>query len=331
MHGAYAADARRLSRNRSRTVDTRLSLIGLFTLLSSAAACAVDSSDGATLAADDSQERVGETDQRYVTAFEDHSVYSTFRFSSPTFPWSKQRYQQTSTKTLGNYHEKFCFLTGIVGAFDGSKESVKLSIGSDDQWRLTVATEQVRTLGYASCVKWSDFTSWGGTAIAPVVSRPAGWSIHHGGGNIIAMPVSTPLWDHRSFCFLSGVRGSFDGGDEWLSIQEDGKRPFDLWRLSARATSGGETWGDAMCANFGNGRVPSYADPGGTEYTWTSSNRLDVKLANSGAAVCFLTGVRGKFGSLTEARIYRDTTGAQWLHGQEGAVSASARCLHWAQ
>lgn len=115
-------------------------------------------------------------------------------------------------------------------------------------------------------------------------------------------------------CFLTGVKGAFEGGGEAVFVRVSGGR-WQLGGQSGQVSIGGR----ANCV-----LNPNYT----AEVTW-SQGQAAKNLGSASDRVCFLTRVAGKLeggGELVRTRI----SGASWVldgTSQQVGVNAAARCL----
>lgn len=137
--------------------------------------------------------------------------------------------------------------------------------------------------------------------------------------------------DHYA-CFLSGMRGDFNGAGEGIRIVNDG----GYWAIRAESGSGAGVEGAGSCI-----RVPdkSFYTSERT-WTWYQSNPApllitpDEPLKSGYGWECFLTRIAGEFqGSGEDVKVYQ--SGRNWyVAGSSGksGVRAEARCVQtsWA-
>jgi hypothetical protein len=226
----------------------------------------------------------------------------------------------------------FCFLTRMTGHFLGGGELV--SVDRDDAsgyWVLGGVSGQDGVAASAHCVTWDEVGGNerhnGSTQMAVNASSGSGsWPFpdEHYAGDV-------DLWDQRSLCPLTGVGGAFNGHGERVFIEPSGNNwhlSVDNWTMWGYAN---RTSGYSYCAYLGQtGNVQYWGgDPRNAgEFTWVQNNP-QIFMAPVDQAVCYLTGVTGKFTGADEWVAVWEQDGNWILSGQsnESDVQARARCV----
>lgn len=132
---------------------------------------------------------------------------------------------------------------------------------------------------------------------------------------------STPMGPvDKRVCFLTFVRGKFEGGGEMVRVYSSN----GSWYLGGTSQQSGVA-AKARCVS-----VSTNADYT-TEYSW-GQGQLPVKMADAYTYSCFLTRMKGKFmGGGEQVEIIRDIsqTGRWTLGGKssQSSVAAGARCI----
>lgn len=123
------------------------------------------------------------------------------------------------------------------------------------------------------------------------------------------------------FCFLTEVRGRFEGIGEYVEISQSG----DSWVLGG-ASQQVDVMARALCIPRSYRSQTLDVSP---EYKWTNgSNPTDM--GSDSSRVCFLTRVTGKFKGGAE-RIEAYPSGGRWWLGGSSfqlGVAGSARCVN---
>jgi hypothetical protein len=228
--------------------------------------------------------------------------------------------------------DAFCYLTGLGGKFIGEGEHVSVTIHDDGWWYLDGSSGQQDVHGMAACARWGDFAAtpernysllytaaaWDDSAAGPL------WPHEH-------QAAAVPMWDRNSFCMLTGFKGALNGPGEHVYINPgapDFVLDVDNWVGSWIYTG---TTGYANCAYLGQVGEVAYVggDPSSLgQYYWNQGD-YQVTMARTDEAICFLTGITGRFMGIGEEVEIAEDRGFWVLRGKSGqnSVGARARCV----
>jgi hypothetical protein len=216
--------------------------------------------------------------------------------------------------------EGFCFLSRVAGNFDQQAAKVDVRVMNDGDWTLDDASPAYDVGASARCVTWSEI----GATLEAELSLPFE---NQAAGEASA---SKAMWDERSFCYVSGLQGTLRGRGESVDIEpHDGR--FGLVVQNRAGRGGHATVARAHCVYQGQPRPVTYVggDPARSGlYEWRQGE-APVRMAPTAEAVCFLTGISGKFTGFDESVEITQSGGDWYLFGASGHadVRASARCV----
>jgi hypothetical protein len=219
--------------------------------------------------------------------------------------WSQ--YDDRDSMPLGvRATEGLCFLTMVSGKFEGAGEEVSVYV-EDGRWRLGGWSRQKDVAAAARCVKWES-----GDKL--LYTSEYLWEQGE-------PPIKGRVRDREGFCFLTRVRGDFEGAGERVEIQRDG----GYWELYGRSRQ------DGIAAGMRCVKWPHDLRSPFDEYIWTQRRGGSVALplrVNEG--FCYLSMVQGRFeGGGEVVRVYVSHNGRWRLEGRSLAegVRATARCV----
>ncbi len=217
---------------------------------------------------------------------------------------------------LGPTNDRFCFLTGVEGKFEGGSESVHVQIGSNNRWQLTGSSAQSGVGGYASCAKIPGLSYF----------NEQSWNASDG----------APKWLGSALdrvCLLTGVKGKFAGGNETVQVLRINN---DYYLTGGASQIGVGGW--ARCLS---GHTPS-ASP---DFTWRQGANQTLMFpaawvsggSDNGALkftgwACGLTRMTGKFQGSGEIILVSINSGNSnsilFGESQQSGVAASANCFN---
>lgn len=270
--------------------------------LTATAAAALACALAAGCLAIDDPEALEESDERADIAGEllDDGIADpdfSVNYVSVVSPWW---YQGNLPVTLGSINDRYCFLTGVQGKFEGGGEYVRV-YQEAGQWKLGGQSYQHGVGAQAACIPLnykgqtltvSDEYEWNQTVLSTYMGSAA-----------------------NRVCLLTYVSGEFDGESERVEALIDGSGRWQLAGSGARPGIAAK----ARCVNTNYRYGPS---------NW-SQGYLRTPIIDTAGWACGLTRMRGAFeGAGERVSVYGDT--ATWYVGgsslQHG-VAASAYCL----
>ena len=212
-----------------------------------------------------------------------------------TYYWS----QGSSPVYMGNTSDRFCFLTRVGGKFEGSGEWVQAYI-SGSGWWLGGSSYQAGVHAHALCIPRNYYGQW---------LNYTGEYRWYQGNNRVSMGS-----DANRVCFLTFVRGKFEGGGERVEAYRIGGN----WWLSGNSYQSGVAAG-ARCVNTRYRTGP---------YHWSQGQSPKIMQAASFWS-CGVTKMQGKFEGGGE-RVNTYVREKFWyLAGSsyQSGVSASGYCM----
>ncbi len=213
--------------------------------------------------------------------------------SGPEYTWEQgQPSVPKASVPMGSASGRVCFLTRVAGHFQGGGEGVRAYV-SGGSWYLGGNSQQSGVSARARCVS------------VPSYSDEYSWSQY----TYVAYMGSA---SNRS-CFLTGVKGHFEGGGEFVQAYISG----DSWYLGGQSQQQ-SVGASARCVDI----APS------PEYSW-GQGQDPTYMGLAADRSCFLTYMRGKFEGSVEAVQTYEVSGWWYLGGssEQRNVSAKARCL----
>lgn len=211
---------------------------------------------------------------------------------------------QASPVSLGSASDRFCFLIGVSGKFEGAGESVFVRINGS-QWEVFGSSSQSGVAALARCQL--------GVAPAERTAETSLWS--QGQSEIDLGPVSNRT------CFLTHIQGKFRGAGEAVWVRQVGAN-FKLGGQSLQTGVGAK----ARCVLRTD--ASAFADG----WNWTQGSpptpMVQAFTENNGYA-CGLTRMTGKFQGSGESIVVNWDTTQRILFGSsyQTGVGASANCF----